>query len=263
MPRGIEIGVRFPSSHEMKDIEDKELDEALADIITGRPHEIEIGRKTLRLYPVTLAKTFLLRRWMGKLKIDYGILKSMPQLECLRLAETQPEVVAEILAIHSAPNSAQALHDSHATKIRRDLLLSVKPEHLAGLLMTVLTEDKTDVLSSYLGMTAERDRLQEVLAVKRAHDKNNLSFGGKSILGLFIGPLKEMGYTDEDILFKYGYSYLRLMLADKVTSVYVSDKELESLSQGAGGTLLDGEDDGDLDALAALIKAGGEKKGKR
>lgn len=244
----------------MNEQNERELEHALADIITARPHEIRIGRKTLRLYPVTLAKTFLLRRWMDALEINSALLKSNPYVECLRLAETQPDVVAQILAIHSAPNTQRDLHDSRAAVIRRNLLRSVKTEHLAGLLMAVLTSDNTDQLADHLGITGERERLQEVLDVKREHDKNNLTFGGKSIFGTFIGQLKEMGYTDEEILFERSYSYLRLMLADKVTSLYLNDEELESLSQSAGGTLLDGENDGDLDTLAALIKTGGAKK---
>ena len=240
--------------------ENKELDHALADIITAQPTEIRIGRKTMRLYPVTLAKTFLLRRWMDALAMDAALLKANPFIECLRLAETQPDVVAHILAIHSAPNTEKDLHDRRGMVTRRNLLQTVKTEHLAGLLMAVLTADKTEQLCEHLGISAERERLQEALSVKRDHDKNNLSFGGKSIFGTFIGQLKEMGYSDGEILFERSYSYLRLMLADKVTSLYLSDEELEGLPQSAGGTLLDGENDSDLDALAALIKTGGEKK---
>lgn len=240
--------------------EKKELEHALADIITAQPHEIMIGRKTLRIYPVTLAKTFLLRRWMDALEIDRSLSKGTPYVECLRLAETQRETVAEVLAIHSAPNTQKALHDSRARAIRRNIFASVKTEHLAGLLLTVLTQDKTKELMQYLGLTAEHERLTEVLKVKRNRIQNNLTFGGKSIFGTFIGRLKEMGYTDEEILFERSYSYLRLMLADKVTSLYLSDEELKDLPQSAGGRLLDGDDDSDMDVLAALIKQGGGRK---
>lgn len=244
----------------MNEQNERELDYALADIITAKPHEIRIGRKTLRLYPVTLAKTFVLRRWMDALEIDASLLKVNPYVECLRLAETQREKVSEILAVHSAPNTQKDLHDSRSRAMRRNLFASVKTEHLAGLLMAVLTQDKTEELTQYLGLSAEHERLAEVLKVKREGDKNNLSFGGKSIFGAFIGQLKEMGYTDEEILFERSYSYLRLMLADKTTSIYLNDEELENLPQSAGGTLLDGDDDSDMDVLAALIKQGGEKK---
>ena len=244
----------------MNDREDRELDQVLADIITARPHGFRIGSKAVCLYPVTLAKTFVLRRWMAALEIDASLLKVNPLMECLRLAETQREAVSEILAVHSTPNTQKDLHDSRSHASRRTLFASVTTEHLAGLLMFVLTQDRTDELMQHLGLTAEHERLMEALKVKRDSDKNNLSFGGKSIFGGFIGQLKEMGYSDEEILFERSYSYLRLMLADKATSVYLNDEELEDLPQEAGGTLLDGDDDSAMDVLAAMIKQGGAKK---
>ena len=246
----------------MNEQNERELEHALADIITAQPHEIRIGRKALRLYPVTLAKTFVLRRWMDALEIDASLLKANPYVECLRLAETQREKVSEILAVHSAPNTQKDLHDSRGRAIRRNLFASVKTEHLAGLLMAILTQDKTEELMQHLGLAAEHERLMEVMKVKHEGDKNNLSFGGRSIFGAFIGQLKELGYTDEEILFERSYSYLRLMLADKTTSVYLNDEELANLPQSAGGTLLNGDDDSDMDVLSALIKQGGEVKPK-
>lgn len=246
--------------HNMYEQNEKEIEQALAEIITAQPHEINIGRKTLHLYPVTFAKTFVLRRWMDALEIDTALLKASPNMECLRLAESKPDIVAHILAIHTAANTRKALHDKQGMATRRNLLLGLKREHLAGLLKTALTQDNTELLMQHLGISSERDRLQKVLEVKRKTSKNNLTFGGKSIFGTFIGQLKEMGYSDEEIIFERGYSYLRLMLADKVTSLYLSDDELESLSQSDGGTLLDGEDDASLDVLEAMIKQGGERK---
>lgn len=237
---------------------DRELDDALSDIVCAQPHEFRVGKKTLRLYPVTLAKTFVLRRLMDNLSMDASLLKANPWMECLRLAETQREVVARILAVHTAPNTEKDLHDSRGMTIRKNVLSDVKTEHLAGLLMAVLTSDKTDQLMDHLGINAERERLHAALAVKDG-GKNNLSFGSKSIFGTFIGQLKEMGYTDDEILFERGYSYLRLMLADKVTSLYLSDEELEKLPQEDGGMMLDGDDDGDMDVLANIIKQGGER----
>lgn len=237
--------------------ENTELDITLAEILTAKPHEIKIGRKTLRLYPLTLAKTFVLKRWIDSLDIDASLIKSNPWIECLRVTETHRECVAQILAIHTAPNTCQDLHDTCKTTMRRNLLATLKTDHLAGLLMTVLTSDKTDQISEYLGITKERERLRMVLQVKEEGNKNNLCFGGKSIFGAFIGKLKEMGYGDEEILFERSYSYLRLMLADKVDSVYLSDDELERLPQDAGGTMLDGDDDGAIDMLSEMIKHGG------
>lgn len=243
-------------------MKERELEEVLGDIITGRPHEIRIGCKTLRLYPVTLAKSFVLRRLTASLGIDASVLRVNPWVECLRLAERERETVLEVLAVHTGANSAKELFDSRGRAMRRNLLGRVKTEHLAGLLLSVLTQDRTEEVMEALGLSAEKEREQEVMKVKLEGGRNNLSFGGRSLFGGFIGQLKELGYSDEEIVFERGLSYLRLMLADKAMSVYVSDGELERLPQSVGGKLLDGDDDAAVEQLAALIKQGGEVKPK-
>lgn len=235
---------------------DREIESAFASIVTGQPHEFMIGGKRLCLWPVTLAKTLLCRRWIDALEMDAGILKSNPYVECLRLAETKSEEVAQLLAIHLAENTYKALHDSVGMSKRCNLLRRVKREHLAALLMTVLTDDRTEAVMEYFGMKAERMRMESVTKVKQ-ESSNSITFGGLTIIGSFIVQLKELGFSTDEILYERSYSFLRLVLADKVTSVYLSDEELERLPQGSGGRLLDGENDGDLDRLACMIKQGG------
>ena len=56
------------------DEKNSDIDYKIADIITGMPHEFTVGRKTVRLYPVTLAKTYILARVMSGLAINREIL---------------------------------------------------------------------------------------------------------------------------------------------------------------------------------------------
>jgi hypothetical protein len=100
---------------------------------------------------------------------------------------------------------------------------------LAAHLINVLTLDKTADVMEHLGLNKEHERMKKVFEIKRKHNKNSIDFGGLSLFGSFIGQLKEMGYTENEILFELGYSYLQMVLADKVTSVYLSDDELEEL----------------------------------
>ena len=157
---------------------EKNLEYALTDIITAKPHEIRIGRKVLRFYPVTLAKTFVLRRWMDALKIDVNLLQKSPYVECLRLVGTQRDIITEILAVHSSPNTRKDLHDSRSRSVRRNLLASVKQEHLAALLLTMLTQDKTEELTvsdSSLTFAAIANAVQANLS--RTEKKISISSG--------------------------------------------------------------------------------------
>lgn len=230
------------------------IEKEFADVIMQRPHEFRIGRRSLYLYPLTLGKTFVLRGYLEALGVDVRMMSLDPFVECLRLAESKQEICSEILAIHTAPNTRRDLFDSRGIASRKKLMMRLKPEHLAGLLMIVLTGNHSDEIMRHFGMEEERRRLSEVLRLKRSGEKSTLTFGGKTLIGTFICQLKEMGYSDDEILFVYGYDYLRMVLADKLTTLYLSVEELESLPSSSGGTLLDGEDPLAMEKLEAMIK---------
>ena len=203
----------------------KTIDYEIADVITGKPHEFTVGRKLFRIYPVTLAKTFALKRYMDLLSFNNDILKTNPYLESMRLVQEHRNCCCEILAIHTTPNTYKDLYNTQTIAYRRNVFEKMKDEDLATLFIHVLTSDKTDAIISHLKLDKEQERMRKVMEVKNKDNKNNISFGGLTIFGSFIGQLKEMGYSDNEILYERGYSFLRLMLADKMTSIYLTDEE--------------------------------------
>lgn len=212
----------------------------IADVIIERPQEFKVGRKTFRLYPLTLAKMFLLKRQLDGLGVDDNILKANPYLEAIRVARESRNVCCHILAYLAAPNTYKELYNSQAITIRKNYFIeNLSDEELASLMIFALTSDKTDEIMKHLGLDKERERLERVMLAKKKDGKSNLSFNGLSIFGTFIGQLKEMGYSDDEIIFEKGYSFLRLMLADKVVSVFLTDEERQNISTEDGGTLMD------------------------
>lgn len=240
----------------MDDRKKENIGYELADIITQKPHEIKVGRKLFRLYPVTLAKQFLLKRIMDGLSMNTSVLRKNPYMEALRLAETNRKVCCHILAIHATPNTCKDLHNSKAITERRNVFSKMTIEDIATLLIYVLTSDKTERMLHELGLDKEQKRMSEVMDIKRQNGKNNLTFGGLTIFGSFIGQLKELGYSDNEIIYEKGFTFLRLMLADKITSVYLTDEELQNVSTTAGGTLLDANDPASFEKLKSLSLRG-------
>lgn len=238
----------------------KELEYYLAEVIIGRPNGITVGRKHFYLYPVTLAKMYLLTRQIENLGLNQEHLKVNPFLEAIRVVKQHRDVCCMILAYHTAPNTYKDLFDNRAITIRKNhFIKELTDDELARLIITVLTSDKTEELLQYLGLDKERERLRNVMAVKEKHEKNMFTFNGKSVFGTFIGQLKEMGYTDNEILYERSYSFLRLMLADKVATVHLSDEEKQDLPTTLGGTMLDGNDPNSREALKARLMQRGVK----
>ena len=230
----------------------------LADVIIGRPYPFSVGRKHFCLYPVTLAKMYLLKRQIEELGIDNTQLAFNPFMESLRLVQANRDVCCHILAYHTAPNTYKDLFDYRAVKIRKNYFAKeIEDEDLAAIMLMVLTSDKTAVFMKELGLDKERERLQKVLDIKSKHDKNTLSFGGLSVFGTFIAQLKEIGYTDNEILYERGYTYLRLVLADKITSLHLTDEEMKEVPTNAGGHYLDANDPENAEKILSKMRARG------
>lgn len=235
------------------------IEHDLADVIIGRPHGFTVGRKHFCLYPVTLAKIFLLKRQIEELGIDQSILKVNPFLEAMRLVDAEREKCCTIIAYHTAPNTQKDLFDHRAMVIRKNYFTrELEDQDLASLLIMVLNHDKTALFTKEFGIDEEHERMARVMEIKN-RKSNNLTFGGKTVFGTFIGQLKEMGYSDNEILYEKGYTYLRLMLADKVTSVYLSDEEMQEVPAEAGGKMLDASDKANAEKLMAVFAERGMK----
>lgn len=220
-----------------------DIEYTLADVIIERPQDFKVGRKSFKLYPVTLAKMFLLKRQVDGLELNTDILRANPYLEAIRLAKEKREVCCHILAYHTAPNSYKELFNTLAITTRKNYFIkNLSDEDVASLMIMVLMADKTDEIIKHLGLDKERERMAKVMELKRKNDKNSISFNGISLFGTFIGQLKEMGYSDNEILYEKSHAFLRLMLADKVVSIILTDEERQSLYDGDGGTLMDAND---------------------
>ena len=235
------------------------IEYAIADVITGRPHEFALGSERLYLYPATLAKLYIIKPYIRDLGIDYALLSRSPLMEALRLVTHHKGACVAILVIHTSPNSYSCLFDMRDRAHRRELLAKADTVSLATLLVTALKADRTEQIISYLGIDKEQERLRRVMEMKQKNSKNSLSFGGISIFGSFIGKLKEMGYSDNEILYERPYSFLRLMLADRISSVYLSDEELREVPDTSGGTMLNGDDPASFNKLKGMLAGKGIK----
>lgn len=242
----------------------KDIDYLLSDIITERPQEFRVGRKSFKLYPVTLGKIFILKSLVEAMEINSDILRANPHLEALRLAKEKRQECCNVLAYHTAPNSYKELYNSRAITIRTNYFVeNLSDEDIASLMIIVLNYDRTEELMEHLGIDKERERLAKVMEIKKKSGKNSMTFNGRTLFGSFIAPLKEMGYSDNEILFEKGYVFLRLMLADKVVDVYLTDEERDSVPVSEGGSYLDANDPENTKKIMENFREKGVlKKGK-
>lgn len=221
-------------------IEEKELcEELFSDLITGKRHRFILDGKEFFFYPLTLAMTFCVSRAIKALRLNDKILKLNPYFEIMRLAETKKRECCMLLSLYTTPNSVSCFFDKKEQQ-RRACFYEEKlsKEATAMLTMYALTIDRTETLIKYFEIDKEQEKVRKIMEVKAKHGSNNITYGGKSLFGTFLTQLKNLGYTDKEILYERPYSYLRMMLVDKVDSIYISDEEMQDLPKEYGGKLL-------------------------
>lgn len=210
--------------------EKERIELEIADAIMGRPYGFAVEDRHFYLYPVTLGKMFLLQRQIEELGINEINLSFNVSLEALRLVRDSRDTCLSILTYHTCKTKEEVFDDVANEEKKTFLDKGLTDDELASLMILVLTKDRTEGYIRHLGIDKENDSMQTVMRVKAKSDKNSLSFGGKSRFGTLIDMACERyGWTKDYVVWGIDYTSLRLMLADKIVTVYISDEERKKL----------------------------------
>lgn len=200
----------------------------LADTIIDRPIGFSVGSRHFYLYPVTIGKMFLLGRLNEKLQVNHQILNIDPHIEALRLVTEHREICSRILTYHTIRTKAKIFDNEFVEKRVEWLAKNTDLDALAQVMVMVLQSDKTKTFMEHLKLDKERERMERVIKAKK--DKNNIDFGGLSIYGTHIdAACQRYGWTFDYVVWEISYTNLQLLMADKLTSIYVSDEERKKL----------------------------------
>ncbi len=211
------------------DIEDALLERAMPFTVTSKDGQ---GEMHLFLYPATLGKVYMIKRIYETIEINFDNLSANPSVEILRLISAHREDVCRIVAIYTARTKEEAL-DAWEMK-RRAVYISQNTEddELAALLLHVLTREDTEAYKAHLGITKENERMRRVIESKAKAEKHksDFDFGGKSVYGSLIDVACERyGWTYEYVVWGVSLCNLKLMLADRIQNVFLSEDERKNV----------------------------------
>ena len=222
----------------------------ISDTLIERPVTFRLRRRRYSIYPLSLGKIQLCSRLIEVL----GFNKVSDDLAlytlALKTAMRDREQCARLLSYMTLPGSECLDETSVRERIRR--LGKAKPSALATLLVFALSMDKTEGIMREFGMDKESRRLSDVMRVKeRSKSDGSVSFGGKSIWGTLVDSACERyGWTYQYVLWDISYSALRLLLADHIKTVFLSDEEMRRIPASARvSTVVNASDAKSLDDL--------------
>ena len=172
-------------------------------------------------------------------------------MEALRLCQDKKEVVCRILSYHTI-NKKEELFDCDLVQERCDFFLKeLDVDSLSQLLVMALSEGDVSVYTKHLGIDKEKE--WQAKAMRAKNNNNSLVFGGKSIYGTLIDTACERyGWTLEYVVWGISYANLQLLLADSVTSIYLSDEERKRINIPKDRRVINADDPANMEKIKAM-----------
>lgn len=206
----------------------KNIDKEILEVIMERPYGFTVKDKRFYLYPVTLGKSILLSRLMRNLEIDTELLAKNPSLETLRVVSVHRDVAILIIAYCTAKDKQEVFDNARTEEYKWLLSRNLTDEEIAQLLLIIYQYDKTASFIKHLGLDRDQKEQAKISKLKNKNG-NTVMFGGKSIYGSLLSvACEKYGWTLDYVVWGIGLVNLRMMLADSVNSIYLSDDEKKS-----------------------------------
>jgi hypothetical protein len=224
----------------------------IADTVMERPYGFQIGKQQFYLYPVSLGKTYLISRLLDSLEMNTNIIKQNPYMEALRLCQGKRETVCRLLSYHTINKKEELFDNSIINKRCTFFEKNLSNEEMAQLLVMVLTDDNIGTFIKHLGIDRERKELARISKIKEKKG-NSITFGGKSVFGSLILPACEkLNMTPQQIVWDISYSFLQMLMADAITSVYLTDEEKKEARIHNNQTFINADDPENIAKISAM-----------
>lgn len=207
-----------------------EIEQTLFNTILQTSNGFSTGEARYRLYPVTLGKEMLLKQHLEAIGAMQTSSPEYYPAIAMNAARTQQNATLRIIALHTF-NRKEELQDEDAIAGRMaELGKELEVEEMAALLLLCLREQcKLPELLRITGVDKDKERMRTVQKAKKAN-RNSITFGGVSIYGRLLDVACERyGWTLDYVLWEISAINLQMMLADQVTTIFVSDEELKDI----------------------------------
>lgn len=215
------------------------------------PIGFEVGERSFFLYPVTLGRAYLISREREGMAINLpeAFATATPQVK-----ENYRRSICRIVAIQTLRTKDEIFDISALNERVEYLYQNVDNDGLFGLydiVMDSMQDSKVFIKASGL----EHDKRDLAKISKLKEDTGSISFGAKTAYGSFIGPACEkFGWSLEYVVWGVSLTNLEMLLADAVTSVYLTKEERKKLRISTDRTLIDAGDPANKARIRQILK---------
>lgn len=204
------------------------ITERLNAVAISRPRQFTVCGKSFSIHPQTLGKALVMASYMAELKMQNAAIGMLPAAEAVMLCLAQPDVVCTILAL-SCTSSRDEVLNADAVAENADFMRdNLSVEDMASLLLLVFQEERAEELMELSGIKEEQHQFARVS--RRTASGKTVTYGGVTIFGQLIdAACQRYSWTFDYVMWGVPMVVLKLMLADAVTSTYLSEEEAKRL----------------------------------
>lgn len=206
------------------------LNETLADAVMDRPREFFIGNKRFCFWSPSLGMSIMSGRHISVLGIDNDMLAKNPSIEALRLVKGKKDELCYILAIHSY-RSFYELSNSRTIQRRAKIFsTNLSDEEIAQFFLFILGEPSPEAIMSLSGIADDRKEASRI-SEHKSKDSHIKTFGGKTAFGALLdAACSKYGWTKDYVVWGIDLLSLRLMLADSINTIHLSEEDMKALN---------------------------------
>ena len=189
-----------------------------------RPYCFSVGDVRFYIYPISLGKRLLIKRLIDSLELKSDNLQINASAEVLRVVGAHLGTCLRIIAYTTCKTKEEVFDEAYIQHNISILQDGMTDEDIVTLMLAILTGDKTDEVMKALKIDKEIAMMRSVARAKK--DSGTLSFGGKSLFGSTIDVLcARYGWTLEYVVWGISYTAIRLLLADYVKDIHLTEDE--------------------------------------
>lgn len=242
-----------PQEEQEQAVQERDLDAEIIDMMIECPHAFYIGKSVFYLYPSSLGRMLLLSRHIAELGINASMMAMSPEVESMRVAHEKTDEVCHVIALYTMQHKSD-LFDVIKVNRRADFFrTNLNVEELAQLLLICLRSPDTAEYQKHLGIEEERKMMKKATDVAAKND-SSMAFGGKSMYGAVIdAALERYGWTYEYTMWGVSYANLKMLMADRITSVYLSKEDRKKVHIPKDRTKINADDINNAEQIKMML----------
>ena len=230
---------------------DTEMD--LEDALMDRPQVFKAGGHPFRLYYPTLGMSLLANRTLPVLSLIKE--NEYMDMAILNLCMERPMGAIRFIAIHTIRGRSRLI-DGHSIDDRSKQIAGLlNVENTATLIKAILRMSDAGRLIGHIGIEKDTRLLRKISEIR--DDGTTVTVGGRSIYGRLVSlACERYGWTPEYVVWEINLVSLRMMMADHVNTIHLTEEEVKKLRIDNGRDYINGDNPENARLIKEMLQDG-------